>query len=459
MVTKNSISIGIWGLGKMGKSALNYFRTHHYRINIMDQRTPTESELSYIKNENIRWFDETHEQENFFNFSDYIIPSPGINISQKRYATHKHKLLSELDFFYHHFHKPIIAITGSIGKTSVTHILSQIFKKLEIPVAVGGNIGTPTFDLIEQQSTVDYALLEVSSFQLMHCTTFSPTVAVWTNFYPNHLDYHASEDEYFAAKHSLLKYQKNNTVSFVPLTLREKVSIASQEHMRNYFTTIKPTQEECNTVHNNESIYYTQDNTVFRYYNGTHHPIAPLTKEILNLSFIENILLLIGICDSMKLSSHALQTISTTTELPAHRLEKIGSAYDVTFYNDSKGTTAVSTLAAVEKLKNHPLHLFLGGLSKGVDRSPLIAQLKNQVKHIYCFGKEADILYKMCISNKIPATYYTNLDCAIKHCMTQIQPGDCVLLSPAGSSYDLYENYEQRGKHFKKLITDYIQKA
>ena len=108
-----------------------------------------------------------------------------------------------------------------------------------------------------------------------------------------------------------------------------------------------------------------------------------LTPELLNFSFVDNILLIASVCDMLNITMHALHTVAATTALPEHRVEKIASTHNVDFYNDSKATTTASTLAAVEKLKDRPLHIFIGGLSKGVDRAPFIAQLKNKVKHIY----------------------------------------------------------------------------
>jgi len=450
-----NLRIGIWGFGKMGKSATDYLQKQGYSLSIMDKRIPTAEEQQYLQEKNIIWYSEK-EQEMFFNSCDHIISSPGINISPSRYATHKDKWIHELDFFYQHFNKPIIAITGSIGKTSVTHILAQIFKKLEIPVAVGGNIGIPTFDLIDLQNNVDYALLEVSSFQLMHCTKFAPTLAIWTNFYPNHLDYHATEDEYFAAKSVITQHQVKDSYSLIPLSLREKVAAQPSSSIRAYFSITMPSPID---LHATERLYYIANNTIMRLADNINTPLIKLTPALQELSFIDNILVLVGVCDLIKLDFSALHTIASTTQLPAHRIEKICTINDVTFYNDSKGTTTVSTLAAVEKLKNHPLHLFLGGLSKGIDRSPFIVQLKNQVKHIYCFGKEADELYNMCVQNGISATKHINLNCAVDTCITTLQSGDCVLLSPAGSSFDLYENYEHRGNHFKELIATYLQRC
>jgi len=512
MILQKNKRIGIWGFGIVGKSAANYLHNQGYQLSIMDKRNPSEQERNYIKEKNITWYNES-EQEQFFNSCDIIIPSPGINISQSCYATHKDKWVHELDFFYKAFKKPIIAITGSIGKTSTTHILGHIFKALSIPVVVGGNIGIPTFDLINQQDTVDYAILEVSSFQLNHCTKFASQLAIWTNFHPNHLDHHAHEQEYFSAKENIVAHQTEDQLSLVHFTLRSKMRAPVEKHKRSYFSKDCPTNEELNSLTNNEQVYYVSSparpelvegypraleenpstclrqgfgrhgkfsrqvftaeldeasgraqekinlkiSSVMRYAHGIHTLVMKLTPALLDLTFLENIVLLIAACDLLKLDSTVLQATAHDVQLPQHRVEKIGTLNNIDFYNDSKATTTASTLAAVDKLYNRPLHLFLGGLSKGVDRAPFIKQLQNKTKHIYCFGKEAEALYNMCLMYQIPATQCTTLDEAVAMCTTTMQSGDCVLLSPAGSSYDLYDNYEQRGKHFKELVMNYIK--
>ncbi len=456
MIINKNKHIGIWGFGVVGKAAINYLHAQGYQLSIMDKRTPTDNELDCLKEKNIRWYNE-QEQEIFFNSCDIIIPSPGINISQMCYATHVRKWFHELDFFYTAFKKPIIAITGSIGKTSTTHILGQIFKELSIPAVIGSNIGIPTFNLIDQQDSVDYAILEVSSFQLNYCKQFAPQLAIWTNFHPNHLDHHADEHEYFSAKENIVAHQTQDQMSLVHFMLRNKMRLPVDGHKRSYFIKDCPTQDELDLLMHNEQIYYLQHNTVMRSAQHIHTPIMELTPALIDLTFIENIILLAAACDILNLDIPALKKAAQHVQLPEHRVEKVGTLNNIDFYNDSKATTAASTLAAVEKLSKRPLHLFIGGLSKGVDRAPFIKQLHNQVKHIYCFGKEAEALYAMCIAHNIPATHYTTLNEAVVTCTTLMQSGDCVLLSPAGSSYDLYDNYEQRGKHFKELVINFIQ--
>lgn len=459
MIIKKNCRIGIWGFGVVGKSIINHLYVRgHKIICVMDKRILTTQEYEFLKQRNVTWYNQEKEEELFFNSCEIIIPSPGVNINGFCYATHHKKWRAELDLFYNNFKKPIIAVTGSIGKTSVVHILGELLKNVSIPVAIGGNIGIPMFDLLATQDSVDYALLEVSSFQLLHCIQFAPYLAIITNFHSNHLDYHATQEEYFSAKFNILRLQKENTLSLIPFALRQQAPAIASNHLRAYFTSGKPSIIELEQLTANEQVFYIENNTVIRYAQNTYVSITALTSDLLNFSFLDNILLLVSVCDLMHFNPAILQTIATTFTLPEHRMEKIGTFNNVEFYNDSKATTTASTFAAVEKLKNRPLHIFIGGLSKGVDRTSFIMQLKNSVKHIYCFGNEADALYALCIKNTISASHHVVLEDATARCLSMIRSGDCVLFSPSGSSYDLYKNYEERGTHFKKLLADFIQK-
>ena len=138
-----------------------------------------------------------------------------------------------------------------------------------------------------------------------------------------------------------------------------------------------------------------------------------------------------------------------------HRLQFVAEHDGLRFYNDSKSTTTTSTRAAIEKLQGKSIIVFIGGLSKGVDRAHFIKELKGKVKHVYCFGAEAETLRTYCATNNIPAQDFATLDDAFEACVNKVTPQDCILFSPAGSSYDLFKDYEERGNYFKKLVRDY----
>ncbi len=154
----------------------------------------------------------------------------------------------------------------------------------------------------------------------------------------------------------------------------------------------------------------------------------------------------------MKYPLETLETYALSLNVPAHRMEKI-TVGSITFYNDSKSTSIASTIAAIEQLQGTNLIVLLGGLCKGVDRTPLIAQLKDKVKKIVCFGKEQSALVEMCLTYNIPASGHNTLDTAFAAAVKDVGPQETILLSPSGSSYDLFKDYEERGNHFKTLIS------
>jgi len=423
--------IGIWGFGIVGKSAMRYFQKQNNPIEIIDKRPLTELEQQMLIKHNIPAFQED-ALSSFLDRNDYILVSPGIDT--RNYQNYNHKMISEIDLFQSSYKKPIIAVTGSVGKTTVTHLLSQLLAP-HMKIATGGNIGTGMLDLIEQKQTTYAALLEVSSFQLEQCKTFAPDLAIWTNFYPNHIDRHGSENAYFQAKQNIIWHQKADQKSLLPKSL----SASLQMESRYFFSPEKPcTTKNCFYLHN-KAIFFEQDELI-------------KVDQLPCISFVENWLI---ICATLHLLNIPLSPIKKYAEkltVPEHRLEKVGTFNGIDIYNDSKATTPAATEAAVERLNDRPIILFLGGLGKGIDRSELIKKAKQHVKIIYCFGNERTELYQACAQHNIDCKVFETIDQALHNCLQNAQPGDQLLFSPAGSSFDQFENYQKRGTYFKKII-------
>jgi len=333
------------------------------------------------------------------------------------------------------------------------HLADSLLKHAGLRIAVGGNIGKPTFDLLDEQDTSDYALLETSSFQLQYCISFVPEIAIWTNVYPNHLDHHSSEQDYFLAKYAIMKHQQSHHVSIVPLVLREKINTFNpNKRTIIYISETKPHASSMESLRPDESIYYYEDACITKVSDTAVIQKIHLTEPLASFSFITNIITIAALSDLLSIDSRIVNRLPSITQLPPHRLEKVATYRGVEFYNDSKSTTIASTNAALNRLHNRSIHLFIGGLSKGVDRTEFIAHLPKNIQHVYCFGQEAPILHKICMNNNITATSHRTLDEAFDVCITRIQENNVVLLSPSGSSYDLYSNYEERGNHFKSLV-------
>ncbi len=447
----NNKKIGIWGFGIVGKSAARYFRQHGNPIEILDSQPLSNHDKDWLTSNNIPFYN-NNSLQSFLKQNDYIIASPGIDL--RSYAHYKHKFITELDIFSHAWEKPIIAVTGSVGKTTITHALSHILNEQQFPVCTGGNIGVGMLDLLNQHNNVYAALLEVSSFQLEHCKTFAPDLAIWTNFYPNHLDRHATLEQYFQAKLPIIIRQKQHQNALLPLEIIDRIAPFSFSLPQNFsfFSLQPPTKKQLQQIKSTDRLFFITDNTIVM--QRDTQKIELISYNNLPAKLIHQNWLII--CSTLYLLGKSLDTVAASIKnLPPqeHRLEKVATINQVDFYNDSKSTTPQATLAAINQLHNKPIILFLGGLSKGIDRTDLIQNITHKVTMIYCFGQEAKQLKHMCDRHQQQSAYFATLEEAFNACTQTLQPGDQVLFSPAGASFDLFNNYQERGNRFKQLVT------
>lgn len=448
----NNKKIGIWGFGIVGNSALSYLRNRGTpQLQVLDKKELSAPDQQLLAQHNIPFLLQTTDLPHFLEYNDHILVSPGIDL--RPYQNYQHKWLSELDLFAQEYHHPIIAITGTIGKTSITHLLGQLLNFAGLSTAVGGNIGVGMLNLLA--TPCNAALLELSSFQLELTNTFAPDLAIWTNFHPNHLDRHSSADDYFNAKFRLLALQQSHQTCLVPLDLAKQLNSTHQVASQRAFFAVNPPHEQLKHITDRDRLYYIRDGHIWlRHHNQTTALLA--LDQIPAISYQENWLIICSALHIRNLPLNVITTYAAQLNLPEHRLEKVATSQNIAIYNDSKSTTPQATLAAIAQLHGKPIHLLLGGVSKGIDRSPLIAELRNKVHHIYLFGKEASLLATFCAHHHIPHSTYDNLDMAVAACARQIKSGHQMLFSPAGASFDLFENYMQRGITFKQLVARYL---
>lgn len=430
-----SQKIGIWGFGVVGKSVTRYLqRIGCQHLSVMDRRLPTSEEQAFLDKHGIQFFvqDNVH---NFLEKHDVVIPSPGIDL--RPYATYHEKFYAELDLFFNAWHHraPIIAITGTIGKTSVTHLLSELLKKAGKKVVTCGNIGTGMLDMVATNEPVDYVIIELSSYQLERVKIFAPDVAIWTNFYPKHLDRHGTAAEYFAAKSFILRYQKHGQYALIP---HELLARAQELNPSGEMITFSVTHSLGN--------YFLSQQTIFKNKQS-------IATTIPASSFATNWLIITAALDILGIDVPTLLATADTLKLPEHRLQLVATVGGVEFYNDSKSTIMEATYAAVNRLGTRPVILLLGGISDAGDRRSAIQQLAGKVEKVICFGAEAPILVQACLTAAIATESYPNLEEAFHAAHTAAQPGSCVLLSPGGPSFDLFKDYTERGRKFCELVS------
>jgi len=457
---KTSQSVGIWGLGKVGKAYLTLLTERGYKqLSVLDKRDLTDDEKKWLTTLSVTFYHEPQDRDLFLQNNDCILPSPGVDIRQY-YAHYHNKFLNELDLFSTWWPYPIIGITGSVGKTTVTHLIGECLRYHGKKIAIGGNIGTATAELLlSADQYPDGAVLEVSSFQLEHTRLFAPQLAIWTTFVPNHLDRHETEHEYFMAKYQLIAHQKTQDLTLVPLSVAQEIRTTIGNHRPLHIVTCQPDEVINFPLQSIDTLWTIHNNAIIRQsYNAAPEIILDLAT-IPPLTFTDNIIMVTAALSLCGLDPDQIRIALSYCSLPAHRLEFLGTHHGIQFYNDSKATTPASTLAAVTQLKKAPIILLLGGLSKGVDRAPMIHALLNQVKHIICFGAERDQLLFWCTEVGIPSTSAATMDEAFAQATRHATEGDSILLSPSGSSYDLFTDYQARGDYFKSLVNKYAGSA
>ncbi|MCL4229624.1 UDP-N-acetylmuramoyl-L-alanine--D-glutamate ligase [Candidatus Dependentiae bacterium] len=454
MLTNNRI--GIWGFGIVGKSALKYLLRHTAHIQVLTSTPLSAQDQQLLEQLGVPVLYQNTDMESFLRHNDYIVASPGIDL--RPYAAYRHKWLTELDLLRHTFTGTLIGITGSVGKTTITSILTQITQHHATPrIYTGGNIGAGMLDMLTDNTPYDAALLELSSFQLEHTMSAAPDLAIWTTFCPNHLDRHGSLDAYFDAKFKLLAHQNSHQQALVPASIVPYIVQRSCNATCNVFVDTTDEHVLTHATNTAKRIFFLRGTMVVVREHGRETVVLD-SAQLPPITFVQNWLIIISALHIMhtelSLPDYMATLVNTAHALvmPEHRLELVANLNGITIYNDSKATTPASTLAAVQALSDKPIILLLGGLSKGIDRQPLIMNLRQRVQKIICFGKESQQLKNWCDQAHIPAQDHATLDDAVPAALHDLHSPTHVLFSPAGSSFDLFKDYQERGTYFKNLI-------
>ncbi|MBP7854514.1 UDP-N-acetylmuramoyl-L-alanine--D-glutamate ligase [Candidatus Babeliales bacterium] len=427
----NHKKIGIWGFGIVGQSVLQFLKNYPCSISIMDKKQRPETLHSAIT-----WIVQTPENiTTFLTNHDLIIPSPGIILHD--YAEYTEKFVHELDIFTSLFTGYNIAITGTFGKTTVTSFLAQCIPNAK----AAGNIGHAMLDAILDPLVI----LELSSYQLHYAQNFAPDLAIWTNFAPNHLDHHRDTAEYFAAKCNLLKHQNTNQITLLPAEIWTDITKIIHVKSKIFLFSLQSinTNQPLFTVINNQIVLQEQNKLTVIFNDITQLP---------KTTFLINWIVILAALHLSKLQPLSLLDRITTIQAEPHRLELVTTKNGIKFFNDSKSTLWQTTQYALDQFPNQRIALFVGGLSKGLDRSPLMQYAQNKPITIFNFGAEAETLANFCKKYNVAHNTAGTLEQALNQCHAIINQFDVILFSPAGSSFDLFKDFAHRGNEFKRLI-------
>jgi UDP-N-acetylmuramoylalanine--D-glutamate ligase len=438
------------GLGKSGLAAALFLRHRGAQVTVSDARSAEAlaKDIPALLDEGIMVETGGHGLLTFRR-QDLIVVSPGVPLNTPELAQVKSfglPVIGELELAARFLKGRTLAITGSNGKTTTTALVGEILQKAGVPTLVGGNIGVPVVELIDQSTDETWSVLEVSSFQLESTERFHPRIAVILNITPDHLDRHGSFDNYALAKERIFAAQDESDVVVLNADNARAAQVAVRSVGKVYFFSVE---------HSVMQGAWVEDGLVV-YRAGKDEPlekIMPLSGVPLKGAHnVENVLA--AVCASRLAGVSAEQIRSGVEAFKAveHRLEFVAKVDGVDFYNDSKATNVDATAKAVASFSTG-IHLILGGKDKDSDYTQLAELLRTRVRAIYTIGSAAAKIENQ-LRGVVSILSCQTLEKAVSAAASAARPGEVVLLAPACSSFDQFENYEQRGRVFKELVNE-----
>ncbi len=433
------------GLGKSGVASALFLKAHGARVTVSDTKSGDElrNEIPVLLDHGITVETGGHG-ERTFRGQDLIVVSPGVPVDAPLLVQARslgEAVIGEIELASQFLPGPIVAITGSNGKTTTTTLTGEILAAAGMPVLVGGNIGTPAISLAERATPQKAIVLEISSFQLETIQTFRPKVAVVLNVTPDHLDRHRTLEVYVDAKARIFENQRGE--DFAVLNADDSICVAMAARTQAqafWFSRQKEVQQ---------GAWVRDENIFFR--NGSQQREIMLVSEIplKGAHNLENVLA--AACASALMGCAPEKIRQAVREFKAveHRLEFVATIRGVDYYNDSKATNVDATIKALESFPAN-IHLILGGKDKGSDYTVLNDLLRQRVKRVYTIGAAAGKIESQI--KGIEVVHAETLENALRKANAVAQPGDVVLLAPACASFDQFKSYEHRGHWFKEIV-------
>lgn len=434
----------VLGLSKSGIAAAKLAKKHGAVVYLTEGKAVTSENLykvEELKNLGINVEYGAHSDE-FINQADLVVTSPGIPPHSEiiqRIRKQNIPVISELELAYRECDIPFIIITGTNGKTTTTALTEHILAR-KLNVKACGNIGQPPCNIADEN--LDYFVCEASSFQLEMSTSLKPFISVWTNFTPDHIDWHQGLENYFKAK---------ARVFLKPQAPKYSVLNAKDERLLEF---AKQAQGEVFMFAGNigNNCCYEEDGEIVFKKGGVEEKIIKLSEcPLLGEHNYQNIMCAIICAKLTGIDNTTIKQAIIDFKAPAHRLEKIISKNGITYYNDSKATNPEAAIVAINSFNNVDVALIAGGRDKNTDLTEFCDSVKKHIKTVVLIGEATERFEENLKRNGFNNIIREKtMQSAIDKCI-EIHP-DVVLLSPACASFDMFTGYEQRGDVFREYV-------
>lgn len=436
------------GLGKSGLAAALFLRRRGAQVTVSDVRSAEAlaKDIPALLDEGINVEAGGHGLLTFRR-QDLIVVSPGVPLDTPELAQAQSfglSIIGELELAARFLKGQTIAITGSNGKTTTTTLVGEMLKESGKPTLVGGNIGVPVVSLIDESMNDTWSVLEVSSFQLESTQEFHPAVSVILNITPDHLDRHGSFENYAVAKERIFAAQTGEDCLVLNADNARAAAAAARSKARVYWFSMEYPIDQGAWVEDGQICFRAEK-------GGVSESIVPLSAIPLKGGHnVENVLAAVCASRLAGCPAEAVRRAIEKFKAVEHRLEFVATLNGVDYYNDSKATNVDATSKAVAAFPGG-IHLILGGKDKNSDYTQLAELLRQRVKAVYTIGAAAAKIESH-LRGVVPIHSSGTLEKAVAAASSAAHPGDIVLLAPACSSFDQFENYEHRGRVFKELV-------
>lgn len=438
--------IVVIGMGKTGIASAIFLGKRGATVVVTDEKSPDQWGGAFEQIRREKWLEVgDYRSIDVLRDADMIVPSPGIPPHNKLLVEALKKnitVISEIELAYRFINVPIIAVTGTNGKTTTTTLLGKILQGSGKKVFVGGNIGNPLIEYADTDQKDNFIVAEISSFQLQWIEKFRPFVALLMNITRDHVDYHGSFEAYRCIKARVFANQTKNDFAILNAADPEQQGIADTLPAQVYKFNSKGILSEG---------IFVQDKNIIMKIKGMQDEAYPL--RIINLPGVHNVENVMAAIVAARFSGCSQKDIITAISafygLP-HRIEFAGEKNRVKFYDDSKGTNVGSVSRALETF-DQPVILLLGGRDKDGDFESLRPLLKMKTKKVFSFGEARERIASL-IGEDQPIIIKGKLKEAIESAYQEAAPGDIVLLSPGCASFDEFANYKERGNYFKDVV-------
>ncbi len=437
----------IIGLGKTGLSCARFLARQGVDFAVTDSREVPPG-LAELQNElpNCR-IDVGQFSPTLLAQAHRLIISPGVSLREPALVQAIDRgipIFGDIELFAHYAKAPIIAITGSNGKSTVTTLVGQMAERAGLRVRVGGNLGIPVLELLSDEAQL--YVLELSSFELESTYSLHAKAATVLNISADHMDRYNNLAEYAAAKYRIYHncewaiLNRDDEESYPALSIGAEKTV--------YFTLQPPMDDEWGLV----------EDDGFYLALGQQRLMKTSEMRIKGRHNVANALAALALGHTMDLPLSAMiETLKTFEGLP-HRCQWITESNGVTWYNDSKGTNIGATQAAIRGLGpdlNGKIILLAGGLGKEADFTELRAPIAEYVRSVILFGVDAPKI-AAALEGTVSLIHVHDLEEAVTNARDQARPGDAVLLSPACASYDMFDNFEHRGEVFMRCVLNKV---